>query len=115
MKDIIKRRKKRARRTRSKICGTAQKPRLSVFRSNRFTYVQAIDDVARKTIFAFGSKTSKEQKGTKTEIAMRIGEEAGALLKKKKITSVIFDRGPYLYNGRVKAVAEGLRKAGINV
>lgn len=115
MKHTIKKRTRRARRVRSTIIGTANKPRLSVFRSNKYTYLQAIDDEHRVTLVSSSTSSLKDRKGTKTEIAGLIGEKAGELLLKKKIKTGIFDRGPYKYNGRVKAVAEGLRKAGIQV
>ncbi len=104
---------RRKRRTRAKIVGTAKQPRLSVFRSLSAIYAQAIDDVKSKTLVAVSIKELKAKKGTKIEIAGLIGELMGKKLKAKKISSVIFDKGAYKYHGRVKALAEGIRKAGI--
>ncbi|RME58260.1 50S ribosomal protein L18 [Candidatus Parcubacteria bacterium] len=114
-KKIRKMRERRARRVRSKIFGTAARPRISVFRSNRAIYVQFIDDEKGHTLLAFSSKKlpDAEQKQNKTAQAMRVGEEAGKLAKEHGIVKAVFDRGSYRYHGRVKALAEGIRKAGI--
>lgn len=105
----------RRKRIRKKISGSAKKPRLSVFRSNRNIYIQAIDDVKGETIASMSNVQLKsgEQKGSKTEVSEKVGEKLGEILKKKKITDAVFDRGGYQYFGRVKALAEGIRKAGI--
>lgn len=100
-------------RTRSRIKGTATKPRVSVFKSLMHNSVQAIDDVAGKTLAAMTDKNLKV-KGTKTDKAAALGEAFGKKLKDIKIDSVIFDKGAYKYHGRVKALADGIRKAGIN-
>jgi len=106
---------KRQRRSRAKIIGTASKPRVSVFRSLLHMSVQAIDDIAQKTLVAASDKSIKAKaKTTKTELATLLGEEFGAKLKTKKIESIIFDKGAYKYHGRVKALANGIRKVGIN-
>lgn len=99
-------------RVRAKMTGTAQKPRLSVFRSLIHIYAQAIDDQSGKTLVAISDKEIKA-KGNKSEMATAVGEAMGAKLNAKKITTIVFDRGAYKYHGRVKALAEGLRKAGI--
>ena len=110
---------RRKRRVRSRMKGTGKKPRISVFRSNKYIYAQAIDDEKRETIATFSSlnlrKKEGKKLGTKTEEAFKVGEELGKLLLKKKIKEAVFDRGPYKYAGRVKNVAEGLRKAGIKI
>lgn len=110
---------RRKRRVRSKIRGTSSKPRISIFRSNKYIYAQAIDDEKRETIVAFSSLSLRKRKGekigTKSEEAFKVGEELGNLLLKKKIKEAVFDRGYYKYAGRVKNVAEGLRKVGIKI
>jgi len=104
---------RRQRRSRAKITGTASKPRVSVFRSLMHISVQAIDDIERKTLLAVSDKTITA-KGNKTEKAALLGEDFGKKLKDKKIESIIFDKGAYKYHGRVKALADGIRKADIN-
>lgn len=109
---------RRKKRVRGKMQGTAEKPRVSVVRSNKHIRVQAIDDVAAKTLVSAADTalTAKESKGaTKTQKASLVGQKLASALQKKKITTVIFDRGQYKYHGRVKAVAEALREAGIKV
>ncbi len=123
MADInkIKRQKRirRHRRIRAAIKGTALKPRLSVFRSNKHISLQLVDDEKRKTIVsatdatAKKSKTKIKTKMTKTESAFNVGKTLAELAKKKKIRYVIFDRGGYDYHGRVKAAAEGARAGGL--
>ena len=103
----------RARRVRAKMTGSADKPRLSVYRSNKFLYVQAIDDEAQKTIAS--ANDAKTKKGTKSESATTVATAIAKTLKSKKITQLIFDRGHYRYHGRVKAVAEALREQGLKV
>lgn len=105
---------RRAARTRGKLHGTAARPRISVFRSNTHMSVQAIDDDARVTVASATSQVMKE-KGSKIETAKQVGQAIGALLKEKKIMVGIFDRGSYRYHGRVAAVAEGVREAGIQI
>lgn len=103
-------------RVSANIHGTKDRPRVNIFRSNRFIYAQAIDDDAARTLVAMDSRTlSTTAKKTKTEKAQEVGVALAALLKKKKITAVIFDRSRFAYNGRVKALAEGLRAGGITV
>jgi large subunit ribosomal protein L18 len=118
MKDAtkVKRTKylRRQRRARAKIEGTAKKPRLSVFRSLTHIYVQAIDDQKAKTLVSANDKELKGVKGTASERAAKVGELMGQKLKDKKITEAIFDKGAYKYHGRVKALADGIRKSGIN-
>jgi large subunit ribosomal protein L18 len=111
----VLRRKKIHYKTRKRISGTAQKPRLSVFRSNSETYVQLIDDVNGLTLASSSTKEKDiaAQKATKLEKS----KLAGAVVARKAIelglTSVVFDRSGYLYHGRVKAVADGAREGGL--
>jgi large subunit ribosomal protein L18 len=104
----------RKKRTRAKLVGSAKKPRLSVFRSNKAVSAQLIDDSSHKTILTLTQKGLKAQEKTgKTEMSRVLGVEFAKKAKEKKITTVIFDRGPYAYHGRVKAFAEGLREGGL--
>lgn len=105
---------RRQRRTRAGMVGTSIKPRLSVFRGLINISVQAIDDVNNKTLLTASSKELKDKKGTGVEIASLVGELMGKKLNKKKITLAIFDKGAYKYHGRVKALADGIRKMEIN-
>ena len=104
---------RRKKRVSMNIIGTADKPRISVYRSAKFVYIQAIDDIAEKTLCAAHSKTIPNAK--KAEEAFETGKKLGAILKEKNITKAVFDRGPYTYLGRVQRLAEGLREAGIQV
>ena len=105
-------------RIREKIEGTAEKPRLAVYKSNRFLYVQAIDDVNGKTLAAASSLEGEFQKTKAADrknlkIAGRIGELISERLKEKGVSTVVFDRSGYNYHGKVKAVAESVRKSGL--
>ena len=105
---------RRHRRVRGKIRGTAERPRLFVFRSNRGIFAQLIDDDAGKTIAgASWMELPKSFKGDKTEQATEVGKRLAAAAKKAGIESVVFDRGGYLYHGRVKALADGAREGGL--
>lgn len=106
---------KRKTRTRSKITGTAKKPRMSVYRSNMHMYVQFIDDVSRKTLLGFSDQQGegKDAKMPKIEKAKALGIFAAHKAKEQKITTVVFDRGSYAFHGRVKAVADGAREGGL--
>jgi len=95
------------------IIGSGDMPRISVYRSSKYVYLQAIDDMTEKTICAAHSKTV--QSGKKADEAFEVGKKLGALLKEKNITKAVFDRGPYTYLGRVQRLADGLREAGIQV
>ncbi len=117
MKRLIEKRTRRRRRKlsiRSKIAGTSDRPRMSVFKSNKHLYVQVIDDAEGKTLLAVSSR-SGETKGLKptVEDGGKLGEVAGAKMKEQNITTVVFDRNGHLFHGVVKAVADGARKAGI--
>ncbi len=110
--DKYKLRERRKIRIKSKLHGTAEKPRLIVFRSLIHTYAQLIDDDSGKIIIGTSDIKSKV-KGTKVEKAKNIGLELAKLAKDKKVSSVIFDRNGYKYHGRVKAIAEGAREGGL--
>ncbi len=100
---------------RKKVSGTAQKPRLSVFRSNNDIYVQLIDDVSGLTLASASSKDKdvKAQNLNKTETGKLVGQAIAKKATALGLTNCIFDRGGYLYHGRVKAVADGARESGL--
>ncbi|MGZ3850801.1 MAG: 50S ribosomal protein L18 [Flavisolibacter sp.] len=102
-------------RIRAKVAGTAQKPRLSVFRSNADIYVQLIDDDQAVTLAAASSrdKDISAQKGTKSEKSKLVGQAIARKAKDLGIEKVVFDRGGNLYHGRVKQLAEGAREGGL--
>ena len=106
------RRIKIKRRVRKNIFGTSERPRLSVFRSNKQIYAQVIDDVAGKTLAAASSQGIQE-KATKTEIAAKVGELIAKKSQEAGIQTVVFDRNGYLYHGRVKQLAESARNSGL--
>ena len=108
----IERRLKIKRHIRSKVSGTAQKPRLTVFRSNCQIYAQLIDDVNGKTLAAASSLKIKD-KMTKTEQVAKVGALVAQAAKEAGITEVVFDRNGYLYHGRVKQLADAAREAGL--
>lgn len=107
----VQNRIRRANRTRARIEGTAQRPRLSVFRSNTHISIQAIDDITGTTICSAHDMAIST--GTKSERATLVGETIAKELIAKGVTACIFDRGGYLYHGRVKSLAEGARSAGL--
>ena len=109
-KDIS--RKRRIKRTRAKISGTTARPRLSVFRSLRYIYAEIIDDEKGKVLTSIDSRKLKKAKNN-IETAGKIGEEIAKLAIAKKISEVVFDKRGYKYHGKVKALAEGARKAGL--
>ncbi len=96
---------------RTKILGTKERPRLSIFRSNQFIYAQVIDDMAGKTVVSFSDMAIK--KGTKTERAIEVGKEVAKVSNAKGIKSVVFDRNGFKYTGRIKALADSARTAGL--
>ncbi|RTY86086.1 50S ribosomal protein L18 [Flavobacterium sp. GT3R68] len=100
-------------RIRKTISGTATKPRLSVFRSNKEIYAQLIDDVNGVTLLAASSREKEVGKGTNVEIANAVGKLVGEKALKAGIDAVTFDRGGYLYHGRIQSLAEGARAAGL--
>lgn len=115
--DFREQRKKRHRRVRKRIFGAAERPRLSVFRSGKHLYAQAIDDYQGKTLFAFSTTNEgfrkKVSRGNTVEAAKELGDLFGPQLMAKGIQKIVFDRGGYQYHGRVKALAEALREAGV--
>lgn len=100
-------------RVRRKVSGTQERPRLSVYRSNNHINVQIIDDVAKETLVSTGSVQLKLENGGNIEAATKVGAEVAKLAKDKGITKVVFDRGGYIYHGRVQALAEAAREAGL--
>ena len=117
MKRVVEKNIRRARRKkhiRKSISGTADRPRLTVYRSSKRMYVQVVDDAAGNTIASVSTmeKEFRELRNT-VENAEKIGNVIGERLKAKKISSVVFDRNGYLYHGIVKGIADGARKAGI--
>jgi large subunit ribosomal protein L18 len=98
---------------RRKIRGSAEKPRLSVFGSNKAIYGQLIDDLTGTTIVAANSTEITEGKNSKTDVAKMVGQLIGDRALEKEINAVVFDRGGYRYHGRVKALAEGAREKGL--
>lgn len=120
----IAHRQRRRARIRSAIRGTGERPRLSVFRSNRYIYAQLIDDETGKTLASASTLKAKkkgpakgntEKRAGKVEEARSIGTQLAEDAKKKGITKVVFDRGGYRYHGRVRAVADGAREGGLTL
>lgn len=116
-KKTLKIREKREKRVRSKITGTQEKPRLSVFRSDKHIYAQAINDVQGTTLAAastLSKELSSKIKGKKkAEVAGEVGKLIASRLQALGVDKVIFDRGRFLYHGRVKALADGARENGL--
>lgn len=112
---ISKRRLKIKTRIRAKVSGSSDRPRMSVYRSNRDIYVQLVDDLTGKTVLAVSSRDKgvASEKGNKTEIANQVGKLVAERAKEAGIETVVFDRNGYLYHGRVKALAEGAREEGL--
>lgn len=104
-------RKVRHMRIRATISGNANRPRLSVYRSNAFIYAQLVDDLTGKTILS--ASDMKIAKGNKMEKAQAVGKEIATKANEMKITEVVFDRGGFLYTGRIKALAESARTNGL--
>jgi large subunit ribosomal protein L18 len=107
--------KTRHRRVRKKVVGTADRPRLAVYRSNRHIYAQVIDDFAGRTLAAASTVTLTNGKGAPKDQAKSVGLEVASKAKAAGITSVTFDRGGFRYHGRVQAVAEGAREGGLEL
>jgi large subunit ribosomal protein L18 len=108
---------RRHHRVRKKVLGTAERPRLAVFRSSKHIYAQVIDDLAGRTI-ASASTLEAERRGSATgtvEAAKQVGQAVGERVKAAGITTVVFDRGGFKYHGRVAAVADGARAAGLEL
>jgi len=106
-------RERRHRRVRSRVSGTAERPRLVVFRSNRGVEAQLVDDVAGRTLVSASWTGLAKFKGTKSEQAAEVGKLLAAKAQKAGVARVVFDRGGYLYHGRVKALADGAREGGL--
>ncbi|MDP3697427.1 MAG: 50S ribosomal protein L18 [Candidatus Taylorbacteria bacterium] len=108
-------RQRRHRRVRARIVGTKERPRVSVFKSNKHIFVQLIDDESRKTILSSKvvSAGKSKIKGNKSEKATEVGKIIAEKAKTAGINEVVFDRGGYKYHGRVKALADGLRAGGL--
>jgi large subunit ribosomal protein L18 len=107
-------RSRRHARGRAKLVGTAERPRVTVFKSNTHVYAQAVDDTTGKTLAAVND-AHVAKKGTKTERAAVCGTKLAEQLKTKGISTVIFDKAGFAYHGRIRAVADALRKEGITV
>jgi large subunit ribosomal protein L18 len=112
--DTNAQRKRRHKRVRAKIAGTAERPRLNVFRSGRHIYAQIIDDVKGVTLCSASSlEKSFEGSGGNKEGAAKVGKEVAERAKKSGIENVVFDRGGYIYHGRIKELAEAAREGGL--
>ena len=103
------------RRIRSKISGTPERPRLSVFRSNKHIYAQLIDDLAGTTLAAASTREADLAGGSRVDQGKAVGEKLAERAKEAGITSAVFDRGGYRYHGRVQAIAEGARSGGLQL
>ncbi len=113
-KDKNVQRLKRHRRVRAKISGTAERPRLAVYRSNKYIYAQIIDDVKGTTLVAASSNEAGfEGTGSNKEAARKVGKMVAERAVQKGIEEVVFDRGGYIYHGRVSELAEGAREGGL--
>ena len=104
---------RRHRRVRGKIAGTAERPRLVVFRSNRGIFAQLVDDESAQTLASAGWTALSGTSGTKTDQAREVGKALAASAKKAGVERCVFDRAGYLFHGRVKALAEGAREGGL--
>ena len=112
--DKNKLRAKRHRRIRGKISGTAERPRLSIFRSNKNIYAQLIDDVEGVTLASASTLDENVSDATKVEQAAAVGKAIAEAAKAKNISTVVFDRSGYLYHGRVQALADAARENGLD-
>ena len=106
-------RQRRHRRVRAKIAGTADRPRLVVHRSNRGIFAQLVDDETGRTLAAAGWTMVARSQGSKSEQAAEVGKALAAAAKEAGIEQCVFDRGGYLFHGRVKALADGAREGGL--
>ena len=113
-KRLNKRRERRANHVRRRLRGTSERPRLTVFRSHKHVYAQIIDDEAGRTLCSASSKVLDMGYGGGVEAARAVGESLGKKAAELSIKQVGFDRGPYKYHGRVKALADAARKAGLS-
>jgi len=115
MANKIQRRTRRRRHIRKRVNGTSERPRLTVFRSSKQIYAQVIDDVAGATLASASSLKGETTEGGKVATAEAVGAAVAAACKERGITKVVFDRNGYIYHGRVKAVADGARKGGLEL
>jgi large subunit ribosomal protein L18 len=107
-------RRRRHNRVRKSLTGTAERPRMAVYRSNRYIYVQVIDDVAGHTVASASSQEEELRSDSLTEeTAAKVGKLVGDRAKEAGITSVVFDRGGFTYHGKIKALAEAARESGL--
>jgi large subunit ribosomal protein L18 len=108
---------RRHRRVRKKVMGTAERPRLAVFRSNKHIYVQAIDDLAGRTVASASTMETDVRGGATATVAAakEVGKRVGERAKQAGITTVVFDRGGFKYHGRIAAIADGAREAGLEL
>ncbi len=113
-KKIAARRERRKQRVRKKTRNTSM-PRVSVFRSGQHIYAQLIDDAQQKTVVSCSTVELKDIKGAKKEAAHAVGKEFAQRALKAGIETAVFDRGPFLYHGRVAALAEGIREGGLRI
>jgi large subunit ribosomal protein L18 len=104
---------RRHRRIRGKVAGTAERPRLAVFRSNKGIFAQLVDDGNATTVAAASWLQLKSFSGNKTEQAAAVGKQLAVAAKQAGVTTCVFDRGGYLYHGRVKALADSAREGGL--
>ena len=100
-------------RIRKKVMGTSERPRLNVFRSQKHMYAQLIDDISGTTVESYSSLNVKEKIKGQIEVARKVGEMIGKKALDKKVKEVVFDRGGFIYHGRIKALADGARAAGL--
>lgn len=115
MKKSTAGRARRKRRIRKKVSGTPARPRLSVYRSAKHIYAQVIDDTSGTTLAAWSSRSKGfEAEGDKTSAAREVGKALAEACKEKGVEKVVFDRNGFIYHGRVKALAEGAREAGLS-
>jgi large subunit ribosomal protein L18 len=112
-KRIDRRRQNRAFRVRRRVRGSVERPRITVHRTNMHIYAQLIDDQSGRTICEASSVSLKLPYGGNVAAARKVGEELGRRAKEKSVEQVGFDRGPYRYHGRIKALADGVRAAGV--
>ena len=111
---IAQRKKRRKLRIKKKFVGH-DLPRISVFRSAKHIYGQVIDDASGKTVVSGSTLDIKKLSGNKTSVAHQVGKELGKRALEKNVSQVVFDRGAFLFHGRVKAFAEGLRESGLKI
>jgi large subunit ribosomal protein L18 len=107
-------RERRKLRGRKKVNGTAERPRMSVFRSARHVFVQVVDDDSGKTLVSVGTFAKGKADRANKEICTEVGKKVAAACKAKNITKVVFDKNGYTYHGRIKALADGAREAGLD-